>query len=283
MPDLGGVGDVGAAAELARDVLDLDHPHPVAVLLAEQRHRAELLGLVARHLHRADRAGSALIHSLTRSSTSRASLGAERGAVGEVEAELVGAHRRAGLAHVGPEQLAQRGVQQVGGGVVAHRRVAGACGRPRPRPRVPGLRRLAVRLQRQRLVVADPVDVGDLRLAALPAHAARSRRPGRRPRRRRGSPRASRARGRRRARPRARWSRRGASRSRRSATAAPRRRRPARRRGGPRSRGRSRSRPGRARAAPPSAPRSPGRRPTGPPRRAAPWSGRRGSRRCRGA
>ena len=39
--DLGGVGDVGAAAELARDLLDLDHPDPVAVLLAEQRHRAE--------------------------------------------------------------------------------------------------------------------------------------------------------------------------------------------------------------------------------------------------
>ena len=54
-PDLGGVGDVGAAAELARDALDLDDPDPVAVLLAEQRHRAEAFGLGPVHLDRADR------------------------------------------------------------------------------------------------------------------------------------------------------------------------------------------------------------------------------------
>ena len=37
---------VGAAAQLARPVAvaDLDHPHDVAVLLAEQRHRAEATG-----------------------------------------------------------------------------------------------------------------------------------------------------------------------------------------------------------------------------------------------
>ena len=67
----------------------------------------------------------ALIHSLTRSSTVAQLLGAERLAVGEVEAQLVGAHRRAGLADVGAEPLAQRRVQEVGRGVVAHRRVAG--------------------------------------------------------------------------------------------------------------------------------------------------------------
>ena len=39
--DLGRRAHVRAAAQLARDALDLDHPHPVAVLLAEQRHRAE--------------------------------------------------------------------------------------------------------------------------------------------------------------------------------------------------------------------------------------------------
>jgi hypothetical protein len=46
---------VGAAAELARDILDLDHPDPVAVLLAEQGHRAEALGLHPGHLERAHR------------------------------------------------------------------------------------------------------------------------------------------------------------------------------------------------------------------------------------
>ena len=51
-------------------------------------------------------------------------LATERGAVGEVEAQLVGAHRRPCLADVGAEALAERGVQQMGRGVVAHRREA---------------------------------------------------------------------------------------------------------------------------------------------------------------
>ena len=70
------------------------------------------------------RGGCALIQPFTRSSTSRSSSGRQRGAVREVEAQLVGAHRRARLAHVVAEALAQRRVQQVGGGVVSHRRVA---------------------------------------------------------------------------------------------------------------------------------------------------------------
>ena len=48
--DLGGRAHVRAAAQLAREiaVADLDHPHDLAVLLAEQRHRAERPGLVER-------------------------------------------------------------------------------------------------------------------------------------------------------------------------------------------------------------------------------------------
>ena len=114
---------MGAAAELARDAVDLDHAHPLAVFLAEQRHRAELLGLGAVHLQPAHR--PALLDPLVDAVLDRAQLlGAERLAVGEVEAQLVGAHRRARLADVGAEPLAQRRVQQVGRRVVAHRRVA---------------------------------------------------------------------------------------------------------------------------------------------------------------
>ena len=61
--------------------------------------------------------------------------------MGEVEAQLVGAHRGAGLAHVVAEPLAQRRVQEVGRGVVAHRRVAGLVvdhGFDRAPPRVAG-------------------------------------------------------------------------------------------------------------------------------------------------
>ena len=43
----------------------------------------------------------------------------------EVEAQLVGAHGGACLMDVGAEPFAQRRVQQVRGGVVAHRRVTG--------------------------------------------------------------------------------------------------------------------------------------------------------------
>ena len=55
--DLGGRAHVRAAAELARvlAVADLDHAHDVAVLLAEQRHRAEPLGLLERRRDRAHR------------------------------------------------------------------------------------------------------------------------------------------------------------------------------------------------------------------------------------
>ncbi len=111
-----------------------------------------------------------MIHSLTRSSTVAQLLGAERLTVGEVEAQLVGTHRRAGLAHVGAEPLAQRRVQQVRGGVVAHRRVAGlavdlgddrGAGVDLPRG-----------LDLQRLVVADAVDVDHPRLAARPSAAS---------------------------------------------------------------------------------------------------------------
>ena len=53
--DLGRRAHVRAAAQLAREgaVADLDHPHDVAVLLAEQRHRAERSRLVERRRDRA--------------------------------------------------------------------------------------------------------------------------------------------------------------------------------------------------------------------------------------
>ena len=47
--------------------------------------------------------------------------------MGEVKAQLVGADVGAGLVHVGPQPPAQRGVQQVGGGVVAGGGVAGGA------------------------------------------------------------------------------------------------------------------------------------------------------------
>ena len=48
--DLGRRPHVRAAAQLARDAVDLDDPHDIAVLLAEEHHRSELAGLVDRRL-----------------------------------------------------------------------------------------------------------------------------------------------------------------------------------------------------------------------------------------
>ena len=161
---------MGAAAELARDAFDLDHPHPLAVFLAEEGHRAERFGLGPLHLDPADR--GARLDPLVDPVLDVAQLvGAERLAVGEVEAQFVGADRRARLADVGAEPLAQRRVQEVRRGVVAHRRVARLAVDDGLDRDVVGAARRPLDLDH--LVGADPVDVGDPPLAARPAQHAR--------------------------------------------------------------------------------------------------------------
>jgi hypothetical protein len=134
--DLGGRAHMGAAAQLARPraVADLHDPDDVAVLLAEQRHGAQAPRLVERHRQRADRlverdlGVDAVLHVPD-------VLVAQRGAVGEVEAQLVRADVRTGLAHVRAQALAQRGVQQVRGRVVALGGVADRRRHTRDHPR----------------------------------------------------------------------------------------------------------------------------------------------------
>ena len=101
----------------------------------------------------------ARIHSLTRSSTAATSSAASGWPVGEVEAQLVGPDVGAGLAHVRAEALAQRRVQEVGGGVVALGRAA--RGAVDARDHALALVQLALdRLEHQRLVVAEAQHVG---------------------------------------------------------------------------------------------------------------------------
>ena len=160
-----GAAHVRAAAQLARPaaVADLDHPHHVAVLLAEQRHRAEAAGLVERRGERPDgMVGDDL--PVDRVLDVAQLLVGQRRAVGEVEAQLVGPDVRAGLAHVGPEPLAQRRVQQVGRGVVALGQPARGVD---ARDHALALVQLALdRLEHERLVVADAHDVEHARRAA---------------------------------------------------------------------------------------------------------------------
>ena len=109
------------------NAVDLDHAHEVAVLLAEEHHRAELPRLVDRRRERAHR--DVLEDLLVDDPLDPlALLRRERLPVREVEAQLVGPHRRARLADVLAEHLAQRRVQEVRRRVVRHRREAHAPG-----------------------------------------------------------------------------------------------------------------------------------------------------------
>ena len=151
---------VRAAAQLARPVAvaDLHHPHDVAVLLAEQRHRAEAARLVQRGRERPHRmVGEDLrVHHVLDVAHL---LLAQRRAVREVEPQLVGPDVGARLADVLAEALAQRRVQQVRRGVVA-------LGQPPrgidARDHALALVQLALdRLEHERLVVAEAHDVDD--------------------------------------------------------------------------------------------------------------------------
>ena len=120
--DVAGRPHVRAAAELDRRA-GLEDAHDVAVLVAEEGDRAQLLGLGLRRLegpHR--RVGQRL--GVGQALDLLDLLGRDRLVVGEVEAQPVGRDERPGLLDVVAEHLAQRVVQQVGGGVVAPGRVA---------------------------------------------------------------------------------------------------------------------------------------------------------------
>ena len=121
--DVAGARDVRAAAQLAR-AADVEHAHVVAVLLAEQHHRAELLRLVDRHRRARWSAWFSRISALTSASTRADLVVGQRRVVREVEARALGVDQRALLLHVRAEHLAQRLVHQVRRRVVAHRAAA---------------------------------------------------------------------------------------------------------------------------------------------------------------
>ena len=114
--------------------------------------------------------------SLTIRSTRSRSSGVSALRVREVEAQLVGPHRRPGLLHVVAEHLAQRGVQQVRRRVVRHRREALATSCTTASTRVPAVRSaMAAELDDEHLVVAELEHVDDLepRLLAVDHEVAR--------------------------------------------------------------------------------------------------------------
>ncbi len=166
--DVAGGAHVGAAAQLGRVRTGLEHPHDVAVLVAEEGDGAELLGELLRGLVVAHRiVGEDL--GVGEVLDADELVGRDGLVVAEVEPQAVGVDQRALLLDVLAEHLAQGPVQQVGGGVVAadgvapidvdgHDRVLPlgdlAVGDARPRG---GARR--ARRRRCRARVAVPVSV----------------------------------------------------------------------------------------------------------------------------
>ena len=109
---------VGPAAQLERIAAGLDHPHELAVLLAEHGDGAQLLGVVPGRLEGAhglvghDMPVDQPLHPVDL-------LLGHGPEVAEVEAEVLGADQRSLLLDVAPQDGSQGPVQHVGAGVVA--------------------------------------------------------------------------------------------------------------------------------------------------------------------
>ena len=91
----------------------------LAILLAEQRHRARAQGLLDVH-HigmNLDVGDDFLVHQALHLSEFS---GVERGIMSEVEAQTIGVHHAAGLLNVRAQHVAQRRVKQVRRGVIPH-------------------------------------------------------------------------------------------------------------------------------------------------------------------
>ena len=123
-PDLGRARDVRAAAELAREVLDLDDAHDVAVLLAEEHHRAEPPRLVLARSRRSGRRGSRPRRWLTWSSTRLQLLGRHGRRCEKSKRSLSGRTDDPRWRTWSPSIALQRAVQEVRRGVIGHRRRA---------------------------------------------------------------------------------------------------------------------------------------------------------------
>ena len=135
--ELAGAAGVRAAAELARPVADRDHAHLVAVLLAEQRHRAGLRPPRPGVMISACTPRSASTRSLTRASTSAITDAGTAPVAEKSKRNRPGAFSEPGLGRGLAERLAERLVHHVGRGVRAADRACAARRRRATAPRAP--------------------------------------------------------------------------------------------------------------------------------------------------
>ena len=107
------------AAKLGGEIAGAHHADNVTIFLAEQRHCAEFLRFVNRHffgLNRHGRQNRFVDFAFDGFKLVRR----QRGEVGEVETNVRGVDKLASLFNMGTERIAQRRLQQVRRGVVAH-------------------------------------------------------------------------------------------------------------------------------------------------------------------
>src|SRR6266508_1199551 len=124
-PDLPRRVEVGAAAQLGGEVADPDDAHAVAVLLAEERHGpAPERGLKIHLRRRDDDVGLDVLVDEVLDLLDLSVL--EAHPVGEVEAQVIGRDEGARLGHVGAEDPPERGVEQMGPGMVEPQPLAAA-------------------------------------------------------------------------------------------------------------------------------------------------------------
>ena len=121
--DVAGPADVRAAAELRREIAELQHAHLIAVLVAEKRERAGRDRFVV-----GQHANVGVVVQAHLLVDERLDLGELLGAHGlvvrEIEAQAIRRDERALLLNVRAEHLAQRRMQQMRGGVIQHDRGA---------------------------------------------------------------------------------------------------------------------------------------------------------------
>ena len=114
-----GIVHMSAAAEFRREFPGLYYPDDISVFFTEQRHSAQLFRFLNRHFRTGNlnRGKNLVVDDLLYSG---GLLLSQSGEMGKVKTHPLTVYQLSRLFHVGAQHLSQRGLEQVGGGMVSH-------------------------------------------------------------------------------------------------------------------------------------------------------------------